>query len=588
MAGNNMSVSMILEMEDRFSRKTGQVNRSFSRMSQNGQRAMAGIQRSAGLAYKGLDRMGNRYMALATGAGGAAAVRSVVQLEQRLTRLGVQARRSKEEIRALYDEVITTAQKNNVRIEPSQILDAMDKIIEKTGDYELALNNIENIGLTISATGSQGTDVGAMIADLSGKFDIKKPEALFETLDILTEQGKDAAFTLQNMAVLGERVTSTYGVTGRTGKMAAREMGALLQLSKDATGPAEVAATALEAMMRAFTDVNKLKMITRFGVRITDPKDPKRMRAMTDILKELVVAADGSEVKLQPIFGAEGIRAVRALISEYNKTDGFARLDKLMNSGGSGTALLEDATRMADTSAAKLQTVMTALKDDLFRKLEKPVGLFSDVAANNSGMVGAGVTGLSLLGLGIFGAKGYKLIKSLSGGAGQKALRAAGGVAEAGSGSLGSYMAGYTGYKGVSKVSKLGRFGKAIPYLGAGLAAYDIGSAAISGDKGDMGEALGSAGGTLSGMALGAAVGSVVPVVGTAIGAAVGGVLGSFGGGSLGRYIATSSDANPEGQLSGKIEIKVDATGRTQVTAGMNNPNIETVIDQGILMGPAL
>lgn len=621
MAGSSMSVSMILDMVDRFSGKTGRINQSMNRMSQNGQRAMRALRRSSDLAYNGLDKLGNRYTAFVTGAGGVAAVRNVTQMETRLTRLGIQANRSAEEIENLRKSVVAVAQASDVRVDPSQILDAFDKIIEKTGDFELANGNIRNIGLAIQATGAEGADIGAMVADLSEKFDIKRPDELFATLDLLTNQGKAGAFTLQNLAAQGERVTAAYATSGRAGKMATREMGAMLQMARKGTGSAEQAATAFEGLMRVMNDASKRKAINKLGIQITDPEDPKRMRAITDIVKDLVRAADGDAAKLQGLIGSdEAMRSLNLIAAEYKNTNGFETLDSFMSQSSDGGAILKDAFTAADRSAAKWQTIVTAIKNGVFNKLQAPIGGAADLIGNvkpstMDNVVGYGLGAMGLLGGLALGVKGHKmakgffgrkagggLSKTLGGMAGRMAgaqpvmvvnwplsLGSAAGQLShgfgktAGKAGVAARMAGKTG-----KLARLGRFGKGfakrIPYIGAGLMALDIGSAALSGRDGALGEALGSTGGAVAGMTAGAAVGSIVPVIGTAIGAALGGVLGSYGGGAIGRFFSRDK----ENDLSGKIEIKVDAEGRPKVKAAMENSNIDTVVDQGVLMGGAL
>lgn len=627
MADSRMSVSMVLEMVDRFSSKTGRISQSISRMSSGGQKAMSALRRSSDMAYQGLDKLGNRYTAFLTGAGGAYAVKSITDMETRLTRLGIQSNRSADEIERLRQEVVKTAQATDVRVNPDFILDAVDKIIEKTGDLELATGNLRNIGLAMQATGANGADIGAMIADLSEKFDIKKPEDLFETIDLLTNQGKAGAFTLQNFATQGERVTAAYSITGRVTKQAAREMGAMLQMIRKGVGAPEQAATSFEALMRTLNDGSKRKLLTGAGIQIMDPEDPERMRAVTDIVKDVVKLTGGDAVKLSAVFDSEAMRALNIVAAEYKKTGAFESLDGFMSQASDGGAILADAFKGADRSAAKWQTIITAIKNGVFNTLEKPISAVADKVGEMETstldkVVGYGLGAAGILGGLALGVKGHKYIKGAFGRKSGGALgNALGSVAGGVTGmvqpvmvmnwpsSMGGFDAGGFGHgfnksarNGMRKSSRIGRFLgkagkygrfakygkkalKAVPYLGAGLVALDIGSAALSGEDGAMGEAFGSAGGGLAGAAAGAAIGSIIPGLGTAIGAAIGGVLGSLGGGELGRYLATDSE---DKKLSGQIEIKVDSEGRPAVNASMNNGSVDTVIDQGVIMGGAL
>jgi len=91
-----------------------------------------------------------------------------------------------------------------------------------------------------------------------------------------------------------------------------------------------------------------------------------------------------------------------------------------------------------------------------------------------------------------------------------------------------------------SGVKSVGRgFGKALPFVGAAMTAYDAYNI-VNDDKATTAQKTGSlvdlGGGTAgaaAGAATGAAIGSVVPVVGTAIGGLVGGAVGYYGGEKL-------------------------------------------------------
>lgn len=614
---SSMKVSMIMEMQDRFSNRTSRITGGFDRIERAGKRSMRSLRSATDAAYRGLDRLGNRYTGFITGVGGAMAISSVTKMETRLKRLGIQANKSTDEMEKLHKSIIDTSRAADIRVDPSQILSAFEKIIEKTGDFELASSNIRNIGLAIQATGAEGADIGAMIADLSEKFDIKRPEELLETMDLLTNQGKAGAFTLQNFATQGERVTAAYSVTGRVTKEAAREMGAMLQMIRKGTGSSEMAATAFEALMRTMNDAQKRKMLGKAGIRITDPDDPKRMRSITEIVKDLVKATNGDVVKLSSIFDAEAMRALNIVAAEFSKTGGFESLDNFAKQASDGATIMKDAFDAADTSAAKWQTVLSTLEKGAFDALNQPISDAANMIGNTEPgtmdkIVKGGIYGAAGLGALAMGVKGHKMLRGVfgrgaKGGVG-KALGAAAGMAGGiqpvmvmnwppslgmGSGMLG---AGFNSKaskvakssKKLGRLARLGRFGKAAarkaPYVGAGLIALDAGSAALSGDKEGLYEAGGSLGGGLAGAAAGAAIGSVIPGLGTAIGGAIGGVVGSLGGGELAKWFAGSQKQ----ELAGEIKIKVDAEGRPTVDASMNTPGVKTSVDQGIIMGGGL
>lgn len=224
-----MQASLILNLR-------GNLSSGLNKLGRTGSRSLRGLGRAASLASKGFDRLGNRYTAMIGGAAGLGTAKSLVSLEARLTQLGVQANKSAAEINTMNQEIYRVARAPHIRVDPSQILNAIDKIVEKTGNLDLARDNIENIGLAIRATGAAGENIGAMIADMNEKFGLKNSEQFNESLDALVNQGKAGAFTLQNMATQGERITAAYGSFNRVGPGAVKEMGAMMQMIKRGVG----------------------------------------------------------------------------------------------------------------------------------------------------------------------------------------------------------------------------------------------------------------------------------------------------------------------------------------------------------------
>jgi len=353
----DMKALVVVDLDGNLPREAQRFDRAFGRMAQ-GSRSHAAVLRAAGVkAGDAIDRIGNRWVALAAGAGAAGTLRYLGNLDQRLRALGVQANAPVERIEALKDRIFEVANAPDIRVDPAQLLDAVDKIVEKTGNLDLAEANLENIGLAMRAASAEGVNVGAMIADLDEKFRIDGPEQMRATLDALVNQGKEGAFTLQNLATQGERVTAAYGQFGRTGPQAAREMGAALQLIRKGTGSAEQAATALEAVVRTLNDAQKSKMLTGAGIKLIDPADPNRMRSILSIMEDIIRATNGDVRKISSVFDAEAMRAFSAAIVEFKQTGGLASIDTYMSVNSDGVSLLGDAKRNAEGFTAAVQSL---------------------------------------------------------------------------------------------------------------------------------------------------------------------------------------------------------------------------------------
>lgn len=563
-----LRASVVVDLAGNLAARGRQFTNTLTQMGQRGQAAMRGLSNAAAAAGRGLDRMGNRYSAILGGAAGVGAVRSVVALEQRFVRLGIQANKSAAEIDALKKQIFDIAQNPNIRVDPGEITSAIEDIVEKTGDLGFARDNIENIGLAIQATGASGSAIGMIMAELQ-KMGITAPKAVKEALDVFNVQGKEGAFTLQALAALGPRVITAYTAMGRSGVRAMREMGAALQVIRQGTGSDEMAATAFEAMLRTLGDAEKIKKLQGAGIQVFDPEQLKLgkevLRPINELMIDIIKRTDGKKTLLSKVFDAEAIRAFNAAASEYQRTGQFGSLEKFYNVQADGSVLMGDSARAADTAAAAMTNLHTAWKRFADSSLTGPIQSLADVL--NS--LGSETTG--------------KVIKGLAIGAGTLGTAVvARKVYTAGRGVLGTL----TG-KGAAAAGALGG-GLPVP-----LPVYIVNApAAIGGAAGTAGTA-GTAGKAGRLASIGARVGLFS------------GLLGALQGGyMLGNYLRLNDGVNwAASKLAGRdatlgtliydalhrdpikseINIKIDSTGAPRV-AGMSTSSraAEINVDAGI------
>ncbi|HBS16947.1 MAG TPA: hypothetical protein DD835_03715, partial [Halomonas sp.] len=358
---SELRASVVMDLRGNLERQSRRYEGAMRAMANNGQRHMTRLQRVTGGVGRTLDRVGNRWVALATGAAGFGTVRNLVNLEERFTRLGIQSQRSAEEMEELRRQIFETAREPDIRVDPSQITGAIEAIVEKTGDLEFARENIRNIAMAISATGAEGGNIGEILAEFQ-KMDIRGMDAVLQSIDTLNEQGKAGAFTLQNLASLGPRVVTAYTALGRQGPEAIREMGAALQVIRQGTGSSEQAATAFEALLRTFQDAEKAKeLASKSGVQIFDPDELARgreiLRPINELMVEIVEAAEGRTSRLSEIFDAEAMRAFNAALGEYNRTGTVESMDRFFQVQGDGTTTMGDSARAAETAAGSIRNL---------------------------------------------------------------------------------------------------------------------------------------------------------------------------------------------------------------------------------------
>ena len=226
-----------------------------------GVRTELGLARTAGLGL-------GRAMALAGGAFAAgSAVGRVATMETRLARLGIQARQPTEAMTALRERIADVANAPAIKLDPSELLAAVEAIVEKTGDLQFAEDNLQTLAEAIQGAGSTGDAMGRLAAELR-KVGVVETDEVAASLNLVTAQGKTGAFTIGHMARQGERLFSAFARLGATGPDAVRQLGAIAQVARQATGGPEQAATTIEALIRGLTDAVTLEKIADIGVRV--------------------------------------------------------------------------------------------------------------------------------------------------------------------------------------------------------------------------------------------------------------------------------------------------------------------------------
>lgn len=615
-----MRASIILDLGGNLAAQARRNEAALGGLARSGQRDMGLLSRSVGAAGRGLDSLGNRYTALFSGVAGAGAAKMVVDLQRRFTRLGIQADMSADQVRGLKKDIYDVAQAPDIRVDPGEITSAIESIVEKTGDLKFAEANIRNIGLAIQATGAQGKDIGELFAEFQ-KQGTKAPEAVMRAMDTLNVQGKAGAFTLQNLAGLGPRLFTAYAAVGRMGEQANREMGAAAQVIRMGVGSSEQATTAFEALLRTFSDAEKVKKLTAAGITLFDPEKLKKgervLRPVNELMKEITLRTKGDMVKLSSLgFDAEAIRAFNQVVSEFKSTGGFASLDKFMAVQGDGSATLKDSARAAKDASGALTNLLTVWKSFADDQLSGPIQAAADalnaLGPENTGRIIKGIAGVAVALGGLVLIRkawttGSSLYDFFRGGAGKAAGGLAGGItgpipvyvvnapgSQIGGGA--SAGAGAALASGGSKAGKLaaaskwaGRIGGALAVAGTGYEIYNAwsGNGSTRDKVATTTSGVGGLAGGWAGAKIGAAIGTAVaPGIGTAIGGVLGGALGYFagskGGEALGKSLTSEDIANAvnakEAHLS--IEVTGPATVRDLRTNGFTAD-----VDTGLYMG---
>jgi phage tail tape-measure protein len=643
MATAGMRYSLVVDLAGNLQATARRYGESLSRFAQGGEQQLSRLARAAGAVDRGIMALGNRYTALATGATASAAIKFVGDLDFQMRQLAVNAEQSVEELDGLKQKVFEVAQAPDIRIDPAQLLAAVNEIVVKTGDLAFAQENIENIGLAVRAMSAEGADVGASMANLSQKMRIRNADEILAVFDGWSQQAKLGAIGMAELAPLADRVFASYSRLTRVGPEAALELGAALQMIKQGVGSPEEAATALDALIRNLQDPEKVKGLQAAGIRIIDPEDPNRMRSLVAIMKDLISVTGGDAMKLGNAFDSEAVKALIPLAAAFKADGDFRAIDQFMSVQNTGGEILrQDARTLADSFNAATQNLWTSAQRFADAKLTGAVQALADAMnALTPAMQNAVWSGLAAVGVGAVGYVGARRVGGMLGlGRGTGAGAAVAGAATAVAGPqpvlvtnwpVGMAAGGAPAGRGGGRSGTLGRFASAAPVAAgavsvpaaaargapwasrlnaagrvapvAGLALYgvDAAASAMQGDAAGAVESsaagLGAWGGALAGAKVGALAGSFAGPLGTAVGTGVGAIGGGIVGSELGQWAARelvdawnewfAGQEPPKQEIGGEITVRFEGapTGTRVTGVSSATPGVDFNVDAGLMLG---
>ena len=560
-----------------------------SKVAAAGKQFGAGFLNTAATVDKALSGITGTLATIGVSMGAAATINKTIDFEDKIARIGTVAKMSSDEMKQFKKEIFEAAMMPDIKMNPDELVAAVDVIKDKTGDLAFAQANVQNMGRAMRAFGVDGSDMGGMMAEFN-KLGYKAEEVT-DLLDVMYSQGNKGAFTAAEFAKNGSAIISAYSKIGTSSKDLKNANAAMQILTMGVKDPT-AAVTVLESLMQELADPQKQEKLSQLGKSLgmnLDVRDATgQFRDLTELMPEIVKAGNKleslglSKDVFGTIFGGVAVRGLTAF-------DNFGyKLEGLLDTSDAVGAVSEAAAANASTlksNITNLQTAFTAVAnaglDGPLRALTSVLNEMAKHPAVLKAVFNALIAGIG----GVMAMKGIgkviNLVNSFKGlKSGKIALDPIGGggsasgtpvfVTNMGQGGMGA--SGNTADPALSGGKPAGsrlsfKQGAAL----AGVAAVQTALTAIPAMLGELndinnnpelkgkekskakggavGAAVGSIGGAAAGALAGAAIGSVVPVIGTAIGGLVGGAIGWFGG-KLGRTVGEKI-----GEAVGKDEV---------------------------------
>ena len=361
---NEIRAGVLLSLKDKFSQGIKEAGGTMQKFASTAASAVQGIDK----AFSGLGTaMGAIGVSLSVGA----AAKEIINLDNRLTRIGLTADASAEQVNQLKQKVFEAATDSKIKIDTSSINDALDVVMTKTGDLKYTEDNIRNIAIAIQATGEQGSSIGSVFAEFQ-KFGYTADQ-ITKLMDDMVKQGDQGAFTFGEFAKAGSAVISAYSPIG-TAPDDIKRANAAMQIIMMGTKNAEIAVTALGSAMSELSSPDKQAKLMAIGVRVRD--ESGKFRDFNDIMADLLKVSEkvGNTDFLGNIFGQTTMQAIRAYGNFYEDM-----YPKLMDLGDTTGAMENKSAKMANTLAANLQQVQTAFVRFADAKLTAPLEKLTDL-----------------------------------------------------------------------------------------------------------------------------------------------------------------------------------------------------------------
>lgn len=330
----------------------------------------------AGSILGGVARAGAAVAGATVGISGAAA-REALSLQDRTTKLAIQGGRNesgalKFNPKDLADEFssIATSFKG---IKSVDLADAVGAFVTKTGDLESGLAFAEEFAKISLATGTNMEEVGSAAADLMQKFDVRTVSGMADALAVLTEQGKQGAFELEDAAAAFPKIAAAASVFGLKGEKGLAQLGGLAQIARTGTGDGASAATAVENMFKQLvaksSDIRKGAGVEVFA----DPKTKTRARDIQELLPEMIAGFGGNIEKLGKVFPKATMAAVNPMISTFNKA-----ANQVRDAGGK-----EEEARKAGADAVRAQLKNAIEVENAKEKVAMDAAAAQETASNS-------------------------------------------------------------------------------------------------------------------------------------------------------------------------------------------------------------
>ena len=381
---NRLTTEILINLAGNLTAKARQYGANMSEFARTNQRAMNVVKATSAAAGRAIDAVGNRYTGMIAGFASGAMLRNFADTDRRLTRLGISADKTKEQITSIYSDVQDVSIKT--RIDDKELVGFLETVNAMTGDIEFGIKNLKSAALTIAGTGSSGESVGALFAQFQ-KYGINDDKNSTLAMDVLNRLGKEGAYELKDLAEKAGPSLSLYAAAGGRGVQGIKDVGVLLESAMDATGNRDTAATLVENFIREIQNPKIAKALRQKGVSTRDASG--KLKSAPELLLALAqgskrgaakrrAAGDKDASALGELQSVGFTQTSLDLISGASSQKGQENLRRYNAVIADGASIQKDATYVAQDFTSGLQSLNTTWLKFANGNLAEPVQELAD------------------------------------------------------------------------------------------------------------------------------------------------------------------------------------------------------------------
>ena len=360
---------IILNLGGNLAAKARTYGNSMTEFANKNKSALGIASRSIETMSRGLDRIGNRYTALAAGVVTGTTLRGVADYEASLVRLGTNAQLTGDQVAGLDKRIKEVSNKKDIRVDTKEMLSAVDQLISLTGDVDFVNKNMENIGYTMQAFGTDAKSSAELLAQFWEK-NVRGADEVNKTLDELYGQFAVGKVGVSDIARVAPKL---FSIIQMQGPKAISQMGALVQIFAKAKGSADEAVTSINAAFGDLSNKKNIQFLSKQGVDVFK-KGTKEFKEPIELLLEILKRAKDDPVKLGDVFSQTSMEGMKSLLNVKNK--------ELLLSMVSGNYELGATMKASEKNAATFNAAMSALGNTWSqfadKELAKPIQDLAD------------------------------------------------------------------------------------------------------------------------------------------------------------------------------------------------------------------